>query len=71
MEKVFAREDEFPLPIFFVSGDGIESVVDSSLSCEESGKVLIGVFSMTDSYQFRAGSGYWAIVGHLVLGWHS
>ena len=32
MEEVFAQEDEFPLAIFVVSGDGIESIVDSSLS---------------------------------------
>ena len=31
MEEVFAVEDEFPLAIFVVFGDGIESIVDSSL----------------------------------------
>ena len=40
MEDVFAHEDEFSLAIFVVLGDGIESIVDSSLSCEESGRVL-------------------------------
>ena len=34
----------FVLPFFVVSGDGIESIVDWSLSCEESGWVLISVF---------------------------
>ena len=31
MEEVFAHEDEFLLVIFGVIGDGIESIVDSSL----------------------------------------
>ena len=34
----------FLLPFFAVLGDGIESLVDSSLSCEESGRVLIWDF---------------------------
>ena len=41
MGEVFDHGDEFPLAIFVVLGDGIESVVDSSLSSEESGRVLI------------------------------
>ena len=49
MEKVFAHEDEFPLAIFVVSGDGIEYVVDSSLSGEKPGRVLIWDFQY-DSY---------------------
>ena len=39
----------FLLPFFVVLGDGIESIVDSSLSCEESGRVLIWYFQY-DSY---------------------
>ena len=34
----------FLLPLFVVLGDGIESTVDSSLSCEESRRVLIWDF---------------------------
>ena len=49
MEDVFARQDEFPRAIFVVLGDGIECVVDWSLSCEESGRVLIWDFQY-DSY---------------------
>ena len=49
MGEVFAHGDEFPLAIFFVLGDGIESIADSSLSCEESGRVLIWDFQY-DSY---------------------
>ena len=49
MEELFAHEDEFPLAIFVVVGDGIESIVDSSLPCEESGRVLIWDFQY-DSY---------------------
>ena len=44
MEDVFAHENEFPLAVFIVLGDGIECVVDSSLSCEESGRVLVRDF---------------------------
>ena len=29
------------------------------------------IFSMTVAYQFRADSGYWPIIGYLVLGWRS
>ena len=39
----------FLLPFFVVFGDGIESIVDSSLFCEESGRVLIWDFQY-DSY---------------------
>ena len=39
----------FLLPFFVVLGDGIESISDSSLSCEESGRVLIWYFQY-DSY---------------------
>ena len=49
MEEVFAHADEFPLVICVVVDDGIESIVDSSLSCEESGRVLIWDFQY-DSY---------------------
>ena len=34
----------FLVPFFVVLGDGIESIIDSSLSCEESGMVLIWHF---------------------------
>ena len=44
MEEVFAHEDEFPLAIFVVLGDRIESIVASSLSCEESERGLIWNF---------------------------
>ena len=37
------------LPLFGVLGDGVESIVDSSLSREESGRVLIWDFQY-DSY---------------------
>ena len=50
MKEVFALEDECPLAVFVVRGDGIESIVDLSLrSCEESGTVLICDFQY-DSY---------------------
>ena len=32
MEEVFVHEGEFPLALFVALGDGIESIVDSSLS---------------------------------------
>ena len=41
MEEVFAQGDGFPFAISVVLGDGFESIVDRSLSCEESGRVLI------------------------------
>ena len=41
MEEVFDRADEFPFAIFDVFDDGIEDIVDSSLSCEACGRVLI------------------------------
>ena len=46
IEEVFAHKDEFPLTIFVFLGDAIESIIDSSLSCEESGRVLILGFSV-------------------------
>ena len=46
----------FLLLFFVVLGDGIQSIVDSALSREESGRVLIWDFSLTVTYQFRAGS---------------
>ena len=49
MEGGFAHEDEFLLVILVVLGDGIESVVDLSLSCEKSGRELLWVFQC-DSY---------------------
>ena len=49
MEEVFAHGGEFSLAIFVVLGGGIGSIVDSSLSCEESGRVLIWHFQY-DSY---------------------
>ena len=39
-DKVFAHEDEFSLAVV-VFGDVIGSIVDFSLSCEESGRLLI------------------------------
>ena len=47
MEEVFAHG--FPFAISVVLGDGIESIVDSSLFCEEPGRVLIWDFQY-DSY---------------------
>lgn len=44
IEEIFARKDGFPLASFVVLGDGIKSIVGSSLSpvsCEESGRVVI------------------------------
>ena len=41
MEDVFAQEDELPLAIVVVLGDGLEPLVDSSLSSENSGRVVI------------------------------
>ena len=41
MEKDFANKGESPHAILVVLGDGIEHIVDSSLSCEESERVLI------------------------------
>ena len=49
MEEVLALADEFPLAIFDVLGDGIDSNVDLSPSCEKPGTVLIGDFQY-DSY---------------------
>ena len=49
MGEVFAHGDEFPFAIFVVLRDGIDSIVDSSPSCEESGRLLIGNFQH-DSY---------------------
>ena len=49
MEEVFDHGNEFPLAIFVVLGDAIESIVDSSLSCERPGRVLIWDFQY-DSY---------------------
>ena len=49
MEEVFAHEDEFTLAFFVVLGDVIESIVDSSLPCEKSGRELIWDFQF-DSY---------------------
>ena len=63
MEDVFAREEEFPLAIFVVLGDGIESIVDSSLSCKGSGRVLIWDFqydsSLSVSCRFGILDDYW------------
>ena len=44
MGEVFAYEDEFPLALFVTLGDGIEFIADSSLSCEESGRLLMWDF---------------------------
>ena len=44
MGEVFAHGDEFPFAIFVVVSDGIKSTVNSSLSCEKSGRVLIWDF---------------------------
>ena len=49
MEEVFAHEDEFPPAIFVVLGNGIECIVDPSLSGEEPRRVLIWDFQY-DSY---------------------
>ena len=46
MEEVFAHEDEFHPAIFVVFRDGIESNVDSSLSCEEPARALVLGFSV-------------------------
>ena len=59
----------FLLPFFVVLDDGIESIVDSSLSCEESGRVLIWDFQL-DSYvsvscRFGLLDYYWKLVGVL------
>ncbi len=53
MEEVFAHhDDEFPLAICVVLGDGVESIVDSPLSCEESGRALIWDFQY-ETYYYR------------------
>ena len=49
VEEVLALVGELPLALFYVLGDGIEYIVDSSPSCEESGTVLIWDFQY-DSY---------------------
>ena len=36
----------FLLPFFVILGDGIKSIVDSFVSCEEFGRVLIWDFSV-------------------------
>ena len=36
IEEIFTHVDEFPLAVFVVLGVGVESVVDSSLSCVSS-----------------------------------
>ena len=43
-KEVFAHEDECLLAIFVVLDDGIKYIVDSSVSCEESGRALIWDF---------------------------
>ena len=43
----------FVLSFFVVLGDGIESIVDSSLSCEESGRMLIWGFQYDGYLSFR------------------
>ena len=64
MEEVFAHGDEFPLAILVVLGNGIESIVGSSLSCEESGRVLIWDFQYDSYVSFSCRFGlldyYWA-----------
>ena len=50
--RVFAHEDEFPRAICVVSGDVIEFIVDSPLSCEESGRALIWDFRY-ETYYYR------------------
>ena len=73
MEAVFAHEDEFPLVIFVVLGDGIESIVDSSLSCEESGRVLIWDFQydnyLSFSCRFRLLDYYWVLSSTWLRSW--
>ena len=60
----------FLLSFFVVLGD--ESIVDSSLSCEESGRVLIWDFQYESHSSGSCRSGYWTIVGCLVVpGWRS
>ena len=41
MGEVSLMGMSFLFPFFVVLGDGIKSIVDSSMSCEEPGKVLI------------------------------
>ena len=58
-------EMSFLLPFLVVLGDGIESIVDSSLSCEKSRRVLIWDFQY-DSYvsvscQFGLLDYYWVL----------
>ena len=71
MEEVFAHEDEFllRLAIFVVLGDEIESI--ALYRCLVKNPVSRGccfeIFSMTETSQFRAGSGFWIIIGCLVV----
>ena len=51
-DELFAHGDEFPLAIFVILGGGIESIVNSSMSCEESGRVLTWHFQF-DSIRFE------------------
>ena len=62
MDEIFDHGDEFPLAILLFY-HGIESIVDSLLSCEESGRVSIWYFQY-DSYvsvscRFGLLSYYW------------
>ena len=63
MGEVFAHGDEFPLAIFVALGYGIESIVGSPLSCEESGRVLIWDFQYDGYVSFSCRFGlleyYW------------
>ena len=62
----------FLLPFFVVLGDRIESIVDSSLSCEEPGSVLIWNFQYDSYPSVSCRFGLWAIIGCLVVpGWRS
>ena len=53
----------FLLPFWLFSGDGCEFVVESSLSCEESGRVLIWNFQyasdLSVSCRFGLLAHYW------------
>ena len=49
MGEISLMEMSFLFPFFVVLGDGIKSIVDSSMSCKEPGRVLIWDFRY-DSY---------------------
>ena len=72
MEEVFVQEDEFPLAVFVVWVMELSLLLIRHGLVNNPGRCSFGIFSMTVTHQFRSGSGYWPIIGYLVVrGWCS